>query len=868
MNHKISTHLLEFVILILLVSQTGSVAASPKQAASDWKLPLPSGTYVITQGDQDSCTSTHCRSSGLGEWVYCSIDLWSSNIDGLPILAPAAGKVLAIATENGGAGLHMTIQHDDGFVSQYQHLQVVYVQKNDRVIQGQPIARADSSGKATGAHLHFGVFTDSSYNQCVKIVSLDGNTDFRTSAKVISSNTQVGNIPGEGPSPIPPAPPVTSSAVSSGGPDPWDVSWLPRDQQQVIAAINAIITSPDTGGSPNAGLKGYGETILNYALASIEQNPAGVNPAFALAMFRKEANFATNGAAAANNNPGNIICAGGTRPLYGAIRCNGRFGVYASMGDGIKAYFWLLQAEYKPGGAISRNCPDISCIIRAYAPSSDGNNTQQYIDQVTAWTKDFQNRIANGMQPPSPGAPDKPMLANPGNGSSMAQSTDVTLHWSSANNATQYKVELWGGPYSTMTPCDWQSGTSCQIGAMYPGVMQWHVKARNSSGQESGWSDTWTFTIQGPTETPPTKTPTPPPQAPGAPTLRGPSNGSSYPQSQDIWFAWNYVSNADRYYLEYWGGPYGTLNSGWINDVAYHSGTMWPGTYKWHVKSRGQNGVESNWSDTWSFTIQDTPQSTNTPVPPTAPPSAGRPTLSRPDNGSSWPQSADITLVWNAASNATRYKVELWGGPYSTMIPCDWQSGTSCHIGQMWPGTMSWHVKARNSNGQETDWSDTWSFTIQDIPKPPTDTPRPSFTGNIAPRANRSPDGSGSGNAFDGNLSTFWTDGLGHGFTLTLSLPGSFDVSRILVWDRPQNSPDNQQINRLIISLSNGWSKRFDMNSGGPRCIDVTLSSPQTITSVTLQANDASGNNGLSEVEIWVGSKTGGPTCSNSGSMP
>jgi uncharacterized caspase-like protein len=147
----------------------------------------------------------------------------------------------------------------------------------------------------------------------------------------------------------------------------------------------------------------------------------------------------------------------------------------------------------------------------------------------------------------------------------------------------------------------------------------------------------------------------------------------------------------------------------------------------------------------------------------------------------------------------------------------------------------------------------------------PTRTP---FTGNIASQGNRSRDGIGSGNAFDGNLSTFWTDGLGHRFTLTLSLPGSFDVNHILVWDRPQNSPDNQQINQLIISLSNGWSKRFDMNSGGPRCIDVTLSSPQAVTSVTLIADDASGNNGLSEVEIWVGSKTGGPTCSNSGTMP
>jgi hypothetical protein len=103
---------------------------------------------------------------------------------------------------------------------------------------------------------------------------------------------------------------------------------------------------------------------------------------------------------------------------------------------------------------------------------------------------------------------------------------------------------------------------------------------------------------------------------------------------------------------------------------------------------------------------------------------------------------------------------------------------------------------------------------------------------------------------------------------LRLTLPDPATVNRIIVWDRPQNSADNQQINQLIITLSNGWSKRFDMQSGGPRCIDVTLSLPQTINWVNLKADDASGNNGLSEVEIWAGNKTGGPNCSNKGSMP
>jgi hypothetical protein len=190
----------------------------------------------------------------------------------------------------------------------------------------------------------------------------------------------------------------------------------------------------------------------------------------------------------------------------------------------------------------------------------------------------------------------------------------------------------------------------------------------------------------------------------------------------------------------------------------------------------------------------------------------------------------------------------------------------------MWPATYSWHVKARNSDGQVSNWSETWTFTIQGptaTPIPiPTDTPRPSFTGNIAPRCGRSPDGIGSNNAFDGNLSTFWNNGLGHAFHLELRLPDPMEITRIVVWDRPQNSPDNNQINALIIKLSNGVEGRFGMDSGGRRCVDVTLSSPQTVSSVTLIADDASGDNGLSEVEIWVGPKVGGPTCSNTANLP
>jgi hypothetical protein len=251
------------------------------------------------------------------------------------------------------------------------------------------------------------------------------------------------------------------------------------------------------------------------------------------------------------------------------------------------------------------------------------------------------------------------------------------------------------------------------------------------------------------------------------------------------------------------------------------------------------------------------------------------PALRDPSSNATLSQSTEITFAWNSVSNATQYYLEYSGGPYGT-LNSGWIGGTSHRIGQMWPGRYSWKVKARN-NAVESAWSETRTFTIQDnattaapptTKPPPTTQAPPAFTGNIAPRANRSPDGINSGNAFDGSASTFWTNGLGHRFTLTLTWADSLPVTRIIVWDRPQNSPDNNQINALIITLGNGASKRFGMDSGGRRCIDVSLSPAQTMRSVTLKADDASGNNGLGEVEIWIGGKTGGPACSNGGSMP
>lgn len=130
------------------------------------------------------------------------------------------------------------------------------------------------------------------------------------------------------------------------------------------------------------------------------------------------------------------------------------------------------------------------------------------------------------------------------------------------------------------------------------------------------------------------------------------------------------------------------------------------------------------------------------------------------------------------------------------------------------------------------------------------------FAGNIAPHASLSPAGTQA--VVDGSLQTEWVGG--HMAELDLRWPSSVTIHRIVVWDRKQSSSDNNQINKLRLSFSDGTATgSIDMISQGPRCADITLPE-KTVTWVHIIPIDASGNNGLREVEAWA---TTGPQYSN-----
>ncbi len=91
-----------------------------------------------------------------GQWyLHKGIDIaWAY---GVPIVAPANGKILNVAYEGNGLGNYVVIRHKYGFYTRYGHLEKYIVQKGQDVRRGQVIGYMGSTGLSTGPHLHYEV---------------------------------------------------------------------------------------------------------------------------------------------------------------------------------------------------------------------------------------------------------------------------------------------------------------------------------------------------------------------------------------------------------------------------------------------------------------------------------------------------------------------------------------------------------------------------------------------------------------------------------------------------------------------------------------------------------------------------------------
>lgn len=78
---------------------------------------------------------------------------------GDPVMAVADGVVKFSGT-SGGYGNMVDVDHGNGYVTRYAHNSRLSVRQGDLVRAGQEVAKAGSTGRSTGAHVHFEVWVD------------------------------------------------------------------------------------------------------------------------------------------------------------------------------------------------------------------------------------------------------------------------------------------------------------------------------------------------------------------------------------------------------------------------------------------------------------------------------------------------------------------------------------------------------------------------------------------------------------------------------------------------------------------------------------------------------------------------------------
>jgi len=112
---------------------------------------------------------------------------------GTSILA-AAGGVVVVQEYHPAYGNMVEIDHGNDLVTLYAHASRVFVKKGDLVRRGQKIANVGSTGRSTGAHLHFEVLVQGVPQDPQKFLQAGGNLAALQAAKADSRATPGGPV--------------------------------------------------------------------------------------------------------------------------------------------------------------------------------------------------------------------------------------------------------------------------------------------------------------------------------------------------------------------------------------------------------------------------------------------------------------------------------------------------------------------------------------------------------------------------------------------------------------------------------------------------------------------------------------------------
>jgi hypothetical protein len=147
---------------LVLVPLQGGQAASGLSALLGGQGGTGGATLQMPFQGQGALTQGFGPTSFSAEPAYDGYSHFHTGLDfgvpvGTPIDAAGAGKVVAAGWDSTGYGNRVIIDHGNGRLTLYGHLDKITVHAGDQVAAGQPIGLSGSTGNSTGPHLHFGL---------------------------------------------------------------------------------------------------------------------------------------------------------------------------------------------------------------------------------------------------------------------------------------------------------------------------------------------------------------------------------------------------------------------------------------------------------------------------------------------------------------------------------------------------------------------------------------------------------------------------------------------------------------------------------------------------------------------------------------
>jgi hypothetical protein len=281
--------------------------------------------------------------------------------------------------------------------------------------------------------------------------------------------------------------------------------------------------------------------------------------------------------------------------------------------------------------------------------------------------------------------PAVPVLASPAKGEIIIDTTP-TLQWNAASDATSITYE-WQVTHDAGFSSIYLSSTTTAISYTFISPLPcdsyyWRVRAKDAAGNIGGWSDSWYFLMLSP------------------PKLISPAN-TSYVDTLNPTLSWS--NDGMQYQVQVdnqsdFSSP--NTNAYWITgNICNTTVSLREGiTYYWRGRSH-TGSYTSVWSPVWTFTTD------------TIPPAM--PTLVSPANGSTT-YDTNPTLDWNAASGASNYEWQL--SNVAAFPPTPYASGITSGTAYTFPSSLPygryfWRVRAKDSAGNDSNWSAIWSFT-------------------------------------------------------------------------------------------------------------------------------------------------------------